>query len=77
MLTPVLRSPWQSSVMTSPSNAGSVGLIPGQEGKIPHVSKPKKQDIKQKQYGNKFLKTLKTVHIKKIRNKRTEMQYIQ
>ena len=29
-------------VKTSPSNAGGTGLIPGQGGKIPHTSRPKK-----------------------------------
>ena len=33
-------------VKTSPSNAGSVGLIPGQGAKIPHVSQPKNQKHK-------------------------------
>ena len=46
-----------------PSNAGGVGLIPGQWAKIPHVSQPKKkkpkQNIKQKQYCNKFNKDFK------------------
>ena len=43
-------------VKTSPSNAGDVGLIPGQGAKIPHASWPKNQNIKQKQYCNKFNK---------------------
>ena len=43
-------------VKTSPSNAGGVGLIPGQGAKIPHASGPKNQNIKQKQYCNKFNK---------------------
>ena len=30
-------------VRTWPSNAGGMGLIPGQEAKIPHTSWPKKQ----------------------------------
>ena len=34
--------------------AGGAGLIPGPGDKIPHVSWPKNQNIKQKQYGNKF-----------------------
>ena len=36
-----------------------VGLIPGQGSKIPHAWQPKNQDIKQKKYCNKFIKTLK------------------
>ena len=37
-----------------PSNAGGMGLIPGQEAKILYNSQPKHQNIKQKQYCNKF-----------------------
>ena len=43
-------------VKTSPSNAGVVGSIPGWGAKIPHASRPKNQNIKQKQYCNKFNK---------------------
>ena len=43
-------------VNTSPSSTGGVGLIPGWEAKIPHASRPKNQNVKQKQYGNKFNK---------------------
>ena len=46
-------------VKTSPSNAGGVGSIPGQGAKIPHASGPKNQNIKQKQYCNKFNKDFK------------------
>ena len=53
-------------VKTSPSNAGGVGSIPGVGAKIPPASWPKNQNIKQKQYCNKFNKDLKMVHIKKI-----------
>ena len=38
----------------SPANSGDTGLIPGLGAKIPHVSWPKNQNIKQKQYCNKF-----------------------
>ena len=41
-------------VKTSPSNAGGMGSIPGRGAKIPHALGPKKQNIKQKQYCNKF-----------------------
>ena len=34
-------------------------LIPGQGAKIPHASRPKNQNIKQKQYCNKFNKDFK------------------
>ena len=50
---------------TSPSNAGSVDWIPGQGAQIPHALWPKNQNIKQKQYCNKFNKDSKTVPIKK------------
>ena len=54
-------------VKTSPSNAGGVGSIPGQGAKIPHALWPKNQNIKQKQYCDKFNKDFKKmVHIKKI-----------
>ena len=57
--------PGSPVVKTSPSNAGGAGSIPGQEAKIPHASRSKKQNIKQKQYCNKFNKRLEMVHIKK------------
>ena len=41
-----------------PSNAGGTGSIPGWGTKIPHTSWPKNQNMKQKQYGNKFNKRL-------------------
>ena len=46
-------------VKTSPSKAGGVGSIPGQGFKIPHASWPENQNIKQKQYCNKFNKDFK------------------
>ena len=45
-----------SVVKTSPSNAGGKGSIPGQGAKTPHASWPLNQNIKQKQYCNKFHK---------------------
>ena len=48
------------------SNAGSAGLIPGQEAKISFASRPKNQSMKQKKYRNK----LKVVHIKKKKKER-------
>ena len=41
--------PGSSVVNTSPTNAGGVGSIPGRGAKIPHASRPKNQNIKQKQ----------------------------
>ena len=46
-------------VKTSPSNAGGVGSTPGQGAKIPLTLQPKNQNIKQKQYCNKFNKDFK------------------
>ena len=43
-------------VKTSLSNAGGAGLIPGWGAKIPHTLRPKNQNVKQKQYCNKFIK---------------------
>ena len=46
-------------VKTSPSNAGGAGSIPCQGAKIPHASQPKNQNMRQKQYRNKFNKDFK------------------
>ena len=43
-------------VKNPPSNAESVGLIPGEGAEIPYASRPKTQNIKEKQYRNKFNK---------------------
>ena len=58
-------------VETSPSNAGGAGSIPGRGAKFPHASGPKNQNIKQKQYCNKFNKDFKNgPHKKKsLKNK--------
>ena len=54
-------------VKTLPSNAGVAGSIPGRGAKIPHASRPKNQNTKQKQYCNKFNKDFKNgPHQKKI-----------
>ena len=56
----VLRAfPGSPAVRTLPSNAGGAGSIPGWGAKIPHASQPKNQNIKQKQYYNKFNKNFK------------------
>ena len=52
-------------VKTMLSSVGVVGLIPGAEAKIPYASWPKNQNIKLKQYCNKFKTLKKMVHIKK------------
>ena len=46
-------------VKTSPSNAEVAGLIPDWGAKITHAWGGKKQNIKQKQYCNKFNKDFK------------------
>ena len=46
-------------VMTLPSNAGVVGLVPGWGAKIPQALHAKSQNINQKQYCNKFNKNFK------------------
>ena len=43
-------------VKTLPSNAGDAGSIPSPRAKIPQGLQPKKQNINQKQYCNKFNK---------------------
>ena len=46
-------------VKTSPSNAGGARLITAQGAKIPHALWPENQNMKQKQYCNKFNKDFK------------------
>ena len=46
-------------VKTLPSDAEGVGLIPGWGAEITHALGPKNQNIKQKQYCNKFNKNFK------------------
>ena len=60
-------------VKTSPSNAGGLGSVPGQGAKIPHASGSKNQNIKQKQYCNKFNEDFKNGphQKKKEKEKRT------
>ena len=53
----------------SPSNAGTTASIPDQGTKIPHASQPKIQNIKQKQYCNKFNRDLLNGHMKTILKK--------
>ena len=63
--------PGSPVVKTSPSNAEGTGSIPGRGANIPHASWPKNQNIKQKQYCNKFSKDFKNgPHKKKnLKNK--------
>ena len=61
-------------VETSPSNAGGAGSIPGWGAKIPRASRPKNENIKQKQYCNKFNKDFKNgLHQKNLKKKKTRM----
>ena len=46
-------------IKTLSSNAGGMGSMPGGGAKISHVSWPEHQNIKQKQYCNKFNKDFK------------------
>ena len=62
---PAQGLPWQSVVKTLPSNAGGAGSIPGQD---PTCLAAKKQNIKQKQYCNKFNKDLKKKRTNKNSN---------
>ena len=52
-----LTAQWMMT--TSSSSARRMGLIPGRGAKLPHASRPKNQNIKQKQHCNKFNKELK------------------
>lgn len=54
-------------VKISSSNAGGVGSVPSWGAKIPHDLWPKSQNVKQKQYYNKFSKDFKNVHIKNLK----------
>ena len=45
-------------VKISPSSTEGAGLISDWGAKIPHASQPKHQNIKQKQYYNKFNKDI-------------------
>ena len=56
-----------------PSNAGGAGSIPGRGAKIPHALWTKKQNIKQKQYCNKFNTDFKNgPHQKRLKKKKKE-----
>ena len=57
--------PGSAVVKTPPSNARGAGSIPGWRAQIPHASGLKIQNIKQKQYCNKFNKDFKNGPLKK------------
>ena len=44
-------------VRTLPSSEGGVGSIPGQEAEVQSTSRPKNQNVKQKQYCNNSVET--------------------
>ena len=58
-MVPSWDFPGSPLVKTLPSNARGIGSTPGQGAKIPHAMGPKNQNIKQKQYCNKFNKDFK------------------
>ena len=65
--------PGSPVVKTLPSNAGAVGSIPGRGAKIPQAPWPKNQNIKQKQYCNKFNKDFKNgPHQKNLKQNKTK-----
>ena len=54
---------------TLPSDAGSVGSIPGRGAKIPCALPPKNKNLKQKRYCNKYTEDFKNgLHQKKKKN---------
>ena len=59
--------PWLGpEAKTPPSNVGGAGSTPGQEAKILQALWPKNQNVKQKQYGNKFNKDFKKINKSKL-----------
>ena len=63
-------------VKTSPSSREGVDLIPGHGAKMPYALGPKKQNIKQKQYGKNLNKNLKMIHIKKSLKKKKKKKKV-
>ena len=62
-------------VKNLPSNAGSLGSIPGQRAKTPQASWTKYPNVKQKQYCNKFNKDYKNgPHQKKKKTKKKKRE---
>jgi len=53
------KNKYSGTSLATQCNAGGVGSIPGQGAKISHALRPKHQNVKQKQYCNKFNKDLK------------------
>ena len=63
--------PGSPTVKTLPSNAEGAGSTFGKRAEIPHASGPEDQNIKQKQYCNKFKKHFKNGQHQKIKKKQT------
>ena len=61
--------PWCPVVKISLSKARGASLIPGREADVPHTSKPKKQNMKQKEYHNEFNEDFKNGPQKKKKKK--------
>ena len=68
--------PGSPVVKTSTSDAGGLSSIPGRGAEIPHASWPKKQNIKQRQYCNKFNKDFKNGPHQKNLKKKCTMLYL-
>jgi len=51
--------PWWPSDLILPSDAEGSGLIPGEAARISHTSWSKNQNVKQKEYCDKFNKDFK------------------
>ena len=62
--------PFRTVVKTSPSNTGDAGSVPGQRAKVTYSSGHNTQNIKQKQYCNKFNKDFKNGPHKKRKKNR-------
>ena len=63
---PFQESPGSPAIKILSSSARGVGLTPGWGAKIPHALQPRIQNIKQKQYCNKFNKDFKFGAYKKV-----------
>ena len=70
------ESPGSPVIKTWPSNAGGAGLIPGRGARILHALQPKNQNIKQKQYCEKFNKEFKSGPHEKKKNERMHINML-
>jgi len=62
-------------VKTLSYNAGSAGSISGRGAEIPHASRPENQNIKQKQFCNKFNKDFENGPHQKKKNLKKNTMY--